>query len=678
MSSFANIFLNFIQEYKEAYSKKELTYENSFLGDVHKIKDKLLNERFLPSLELKQVLDKQIRRCMYPMEVAIVGQFSSGKSTFLNALLSKDILPIGITPVTSKVNFINYGAEYKLKITYNSGAQEFYPIESISQFTDQRVSYIDDIKYLTIYAPLEILKDISFVDTPGLNSQSQSDTQTTKNVLKDVGGIIWLSMIDNAGKLSEQEILDEYMPSFQTKSLCVLNQKDKFTPEQVETTKEYIQEKFSKYFSQVSAISAKMALDARALEKHILIENSLDKVIKDFTLNLKENFNAQSLNFFEKNFGAFKEEIKSIQSKDITKNKALIKESNIQEVLDFINNIMQPNATVAKENAIKNDLTNICNILYTEYETMLGVYDSLIFVLQNAKEPIEKSFQNINRLYSTQLLDVFNSLEEILQEIASQIYTNITIQKIKKYQTSQSAFLKQEKIQKIEFESFFIDTDAVLKNLFYDDEKIAKMIKRSMKNLTLIESKISNSLENIYEQTHTQVSQWKAHYLLIKKSRAIGSDLEFSNIRRFASQTYESILEDFHICILADISHLKRENAYFNATLSYSNQQKVLSCMLHFEEQIKQSEELHAKNPSQFTIQKPREDEILEKLKENFSFLKVEEFLSIHRNYLFKILKKSQANYLQINEEKIKFLLECKEPYLKKISILQEISETFI
>jgi len=48
-----------------------------------------------------------------PMEIAIVGQFSSGKSTFLNALLSKNILPVGITPVTSKVNFLNYGKEYK-------------------------------------------------------------------------------------------------------------------------------------------------------------------------------------------------------------------------------------------------------------------------------------------------------------------------------------------------------------------------------------------------------------------------------------------------------------------------------------------------------------------------------------------------------------------------------------
>ena len=147
------------------------------------------------------------------MEVAIVGQFSSGKSTFLNALLSKDVLPTGITPVTSKVNYINYGKAYRLKVTFYNGAHEYHALDLISQFTDQRYT-IEDIKYITLYAPMDILKDISFVDTPGLNSQSLNDTQVTKKILRDVDGIIWLTLLDNAGKESESEVLGEYLESF--------------------------------------------------------------------------------------------------------------------------------------------------------------------------------------------------------------------------------------------------------------------------------------------------------------------------------------------------------------------------------------------------------------------------------------------------------------------------------
>ena len=104
-----------VQEYKQQFLQDEV-FDDSLSGEIQKIQKALLDEKFLPSVQLKNIFNKLLRRSKYPMEVAIVGQFSSGKSTFLNALLSKDILPTGITPVTSKVNFLNYGEEYKLKV----------------------------------------------------------------------------------------------------------------------------------------------------------------------------------------------------------------------------------------------------------------------------------------------------------------------------------------------------------------------------------------------------------------------------------------------------------------------------------------------------------------------------------------------------------------------------------
>ena len=56
-----------------------------------------------------------------PMQIAIIGQFSSVKSTFLNALLGQDILPTGITPITSKVCKICYGEDFILEVLYKDG-----------------------------------------------------------------------------------------------------------------------------------------------------------------------------------------------------------------------------------------------------------------------------------------------------------------------------------------------------------------------------------------------------------------------------------------------------------------------------------------------------------------------------------------------------------------------------
>lgn len=675
MSENIKILKSFIKEFNETYTTKEVVYDNTLAGDIKKVQDKLLNEKFLPSRQLENILNKQLRKARYPMEVAITGQFSAGKSTFLNALLSRNILPTGITPVTSKVNFINYGEEYKLKITYYSGAQEYAPIESISDFTDQRQDEMKDIKYLTLYAPMDILKDISFVDTPGLNSQSQGDTDTTRSVLRDVGGIIWLTLIDNAGKLSEAEVLEEYMEHFKDKSLCVLNQKDKFTPEQVETTTKYVSEKFDKYFAQVTPISAKMALDSRAHHKSVLIENSVDDILKNFKKDLNENLDANSLDFFKDKFDSFQKNLMEIKYKDITSNMKLLHDSNIQDVLDFIENTIRPKAEESKEYAIKKDLKGICDILIKEYETIIAVYDALVNVLKSCEPTVVTAFDNIQKKYSKELFTIYNSLETIMEKIANETFKNIKRKTSFRFEESKGSFLKSEKIQKIEFQTFWIDSDSIYKNLFYDDQTIDKMFKRSIKLLKNVELSADDAFREVYKSIQNEVEKWQEPYELIKKHREIASDREFSNTRHFAAKVYENVLRTFHRAILENISALRKKFAYFNGALSYSYIQTTQATISHFEQQIFESEELYKKEPTRFSVQHPREDEILTKLKANFGFEKIEDFLTSKRNYLFKISKYSKEQYLELNEDRIKFVESTKEQYLEKVMELEKIKE---
>ncbi len=672
MSANLNILKSFINEYKETYNIEEIVYDEGLVGDIKKVQDKLLDEKFFPSNQLKNILNKQIRRARYPMEVAITGQFSAGKSTFLNALLSRNILPTGITPVTSKVNFINYGEEYKLKITYHSGAQEFAPIESIADFTDQREHEMKDIKYLTLYAPMEILKDISFVDTPGLNSQSQSDTETTRKVLRDVGGIIWLTLIDNAGKLSEAEVLEEYMQHFKNKSLCVLNQKDKLTPEQVETTTKYVSEKFSKFFAKVVPISARMALESRAQHKDILIEDEYTKIVSQFKKDLLEK-NVDDLDFFENSFKEYKNKIHSIQNSDATTNTKLLEESNIQDVLDFINDTIRPQAAEAKEFAIKKDLKGICEILVKEYETITKVYDALIEVLKSCEPKVIEHFENIHKRYSKELFNIYNSLESIMEKIAHETYKNI--KKRKAFRFEESKGFLGEKIEKFAYETFWIDSDAVYKSLFYDDQTVDKMFKRSIKLLKNIELNTDDAFREGYNLIKNEVSKWQEPYELIRKHREIASDFEFSNTRHFAAKVHENVLKAYQTAILENISALRKKFAYFNGALSYSYIQTTQATIAHFEQQIHESEELYKKEPSRFSISHPREDEIVAKLKANFGFEKIEDFLTSKRNYLFKIIKYSKEQYLEINEDRIKFVTSRKEQYLDKIKDLEKIKE---
>ncbi|PHR55718.1 MAG: ATP-binding protein [Arcobacter sp.] len=663
----------FIKEYQELYCKKEEMFEDSISGQIKKVRFALLEEKFLPSVSLKNLFEKLLRRSQYPMEVAITGQFSSGKSTFLNALLSKDILPTGITPVTSKVNFINYGPEYKLKVTYKNGAQEYHNIENISTFTDQRADEVDDIKYLSIYAPMEILKDISFVDTPGLNSQSLSDTQTTQSVLRDVDGIIWLSLIDNAGKESEAQTLKEYMQHFKEKSLCVLNQKDKFSQEEIDKTLSHVKSKFSQYFQEVIPISAKLALESRSVQKEVLIKEAMH----DISLEFKESLGGteQGLGFFEDTFSIYEEKIKHIKQKDRSQDIQNLNESNIQEVLDYIYEVIRPSALESKTFALQNELRSICDILISEYKSIFGVYESLQEVIISKQEELLLAFDEITNTRQTELNAIYEEVNEILLEVAQEIFTHIKRKTKHRYEENKGGFLRGTKIEKFEYEVFWIDSDSLYKNLFYDDQHIDKKFKKVEKRLKRAELSISKSFKEVYVLLESSVHTWQEPYELITKHREIASDLEFAGTRNFASKVYENVLINYHTAIEGNIAAFKKKFAYLNGVLTLSYKQLINASILHFEMNFTKQINAYEKDPQHISLNMPHVEDIYARLKEDFSFDKVESFLNSRRNYLYKIVSYAKEEYVEINEEKLILLSQKKEDYKEKIEAIKKIQD---
>ncbi len=124
---------------------------------------------------------------------------------------------------------------------------------------------------------------------------------------------------------------------------------------------------------------------------------------------------------------------------------------------------------------------------------------------------------------------------------------------------------------------------------------------------------------------------------------------------------------------MENISALRKKFAYFNGALSYSYIQTTQATIAHFEQQIAESVLLYEKEPTKFHIYHPREDEILTKLKVNFGFEKIEDFLTSKRNYLFKIIKYSKEQYLEINQGRIEFVISKQNEYINKIEDLKTI-----
>ncbi len=605
----------FVNEFKQ-YQKDKLHFEAGFLGDVKRVASALLDEKFLPSVQLKEVLNKQIRRVEYPIEIAIVGQFSSGKSTFLNALLSKDILPTGITPVTSKVTYINYGERYEMKVTYLSGKEVFLPINEMESYLDQRKSTIKDIKYLTLYAPLELLRTISLVDTPGLNSQSHSDTQTTHKVLKDVGGIIWLSLIDNAGKHSEAVTLEHYMKAFKEKTICLLNQKDKYTPEQIAQTKAYVEEKFNHYFVQVTPISAKLALEGRANRKEKLLEKE-----KRHFLNALHQFtqeNDEDKENYLACFEAHQEKVSEINNKNYSLEDEKLEASNINEVIDFIKKDIIPSAKEKKKVAIGKTLHEMIDLLIEQYELIIEVYKQLLLILERSEVVANAAFKNLVKKSNANLSSIEEEYSEIIDDLSYMVYSHIEKKEQYLY-TQKEGFIHKGLYAKKSYLHPTIDKEKLDRELFSKDSLLNHKLLVYVDDMKLIQSQIENGNNTLFEKLSSSIKNWQTSYMLIKKKREIASGMEFSHLRLFAAQIDEKIIKHYKEQLHKTQKNISLQFAKHNTQIKYELLEAFTKTLNSLEKKIGESVLLHHQEPTKFPIYLPKKDEISSIVKEVFN-----------------------------------------------------------
>jgi hypothetical protein len=118
-----------------------------------------------------------------PMRVALVGIMKAGKSTLLNALLGEEMVATGETELTFNVNWLKYGDEPSLVVHFiNDRSPELKTLDELESLTvrhDVRDAYRGNIKYIEVFYPDPILKTFQFIDTPGLASPHEIESQKT-------------------------------------------------------------------------------------------------------------------------------------------------------------------------------------------------------------------------------------------------------------------------------------------------------------------------------------------------------------------------------------------------------------------------------------------------------------------------------------------------------------------
>jgi len=221
--------------------------------------------KFDATEEDQETLEKSIAQLDDFFLLVIVGEFNAGKSAFINALLGQPILREGVTPTTTRVNVLRHGDE------------------------ESRVVENEHLHVLT--APVDLLENLSIVDTPGTNAIIREHEMITNQFVPRADLVLFVTSADRPFSESERAFL-ERIRDWGKKVVVVLNKIDLLQTDgdlgEIET---FINENASKLLGimpDVYPVSARLALQAKQGQPQLWDESRFEALENYIQRNLDE------------------------------------------------------------------------------------------------------------------------------------------------------------------------------------------------------------------------------------------------------------------------------------------------------------------------------------------------------------------------------------------------------
>lgn len=191
--------------------------------------------------EDRSALSESIRQLDDLFLLVIAGEFNSGKSAFINALLGQPLLQEGVTPTTSQIFLVKYG-------------------ETVQQIPGDKGLWVQT-------APVEILHKISIVDTPGTNAILREHEALTTEFIPRSDLVLFITSADRPFTESERAFLSK-IREWGKKIVLVVNKIDILTePSEREQVISFVKDAANNLVGEISAVfavSAKLAQQAKA------------------------------------------------------------------------------------------------------------------------------------------------------------------------------------------------------------------------------------------------------------------------------------------------------------------------------------------------------------------------------------------------------------------------------
>jgi small GTP-binding protein len=160
----------------------------------------------LPESASRSLEDARQRIEQDRFNLAVVGEFKRGKSSLVNALLGREIMPTGVIPLTSVVTMVRAGSPERLVVRYANGREQPQPIDALSEYVTETHNPTNSlgVEAVTVELEHELLRTgLQLIDTPGIGSIHSHNTEAARASLPHQDAAI--CVLDAGQPLSEQE-----------------------------------------------------------------------------------------------------------------------------------------------------------------------------------------------------------------------------------------------------------------------------------------------------------------------------------------------------------------------------------------------------------------------------------------------------------------------------------------
>lgn len=175
--------------------------------------------------------------------LVVVGEFNAGKSAFINALLGERVLEEGATPTTTRVHILRHG--------------------------DQPGRQLLEADLEVVTSPVEWLRNLNIVDTPGTNAVIQRHQQITEEFVPRSDLVLFVTSADRPFSESERQFL-ERIRAWGKKVVIVVNKVDLLDEADVPTVHRFVAENARQLLGldpEIFMVSARLAQRAKLADR---------------------------------------------------------------------------------------------------------------------------------------------------------------------------------------------------------------------------------------------------------------------------------------------------------------------------------------------------------------------------------------------------------------------------